>query len=371
MKILVTGAGGFIGKNLVSTLRQYSYFTVLEYHHCLGNELLEHYCSEADFVFNLAGVNRSGEDVDFYEGNKIFLERMITYLKKHKNYCPIVLSSSIQAILPNSYGMSKLAGEKVCRQYSSSTGARVYIYRLPNVFGKWCRPNYNSVVATFCHNIARGIPIEIHDANAVINLVYIDDVVNTWLDILKGVLPLEEKGICYISQLFKIKVGYLAERLNFFAECRKNLHLPECLTGGFDKKLYNTYLSYLPGERLSYPLLMHSDDRGSFTEMIRTANRGQFSVNVSRPNITKGNHWHSDKNEKFIVVSGKGIIRLRKIGTDEVFEYCVSGDKIEVVDIPPGYTHNISNIGDCDMVTFMWCDECYNKENPDTYYEEV
>lgn len=369
MKILITGAKGFVGKNLAAELKNQQYTDLYEYDIDTDPKLLDEYTKDCEFVFHLAGVNRPKEQKEFMEGNFGFTSSLLDSLKKNGNACPVMISSSIQAALDNPYGQSKKAGEELLRAYGQETGAKVLIYRFPNVFGKWCRPNYNSVVATFCYNISRGLPIQIHDPETTLNLVYIDDVVEELLHALSG----EENqtgDYCSVAVTYTVKLGEIANLLHHFKESRHTLSVPN-MANAFEKKLYSTYLSYLPTDDFSYPLKMNSDARGSFTEIIRTADRGQFSVNVAKPGITKGNHWHHTKNEKFLVVSGKGLIQFRKIGTDEVIEYPVSGDRLEAVDIPTGYTHNIINVGDTDLVTFMWANEAFNPDKPDTYFEKV
>jgi UDP-2-acetamido-2,6-beta-L-arabino-hexul-4-ose reductase len=369
MKILVTGANGFVGKNLVCELRNRGYEDLYLYDIDTEESLLDSFTKDCEFVFHLAGVNRPEEEKEFMEGNFGFTSTLLASLKKHKNTCPILITSSIQAVLDNPYGKSKKAGEDLLFSYGDETGAPVYVYRLPNVFGKWCRPNYNSAVATFCYNIARDLPIKVNDPGVVMNLVYIDDVLEAFLCALKGDV-VKEDGFCKVSTVHTVKLGRIVELLKGFRESRTTLSVPN-MANSFEKVLYSTYLSYLPEDRFSYPLKMNSDNRGSFTEIIRTAERGQFSVNISKPGITKGNHWHHTKNEKFLVVSGKGLIQFRKIGTTEVIDYHVSGENLEVVDIPPGYTHNIINLGDEDMVTFMWANEPFNPDKPDTIFEKV
>jgi UDP-2-acetamido-2,6-beta-L-arabino-hexul-4-ose reductase len=391
MKILVTGAKGFVGRNLIARLNNIkegkdktsplsSDITLFEYDIDTDESLLDGYCREADFVLHLAGVNRPQNEEEFLSGNFGFTSRLIELLRKHGNTCPLMISSSIQAQRDNPYGLSKKAGEDAVRAYGRETGASVLIYRFKNIFGKWCRPNYNSAVATFCHNIAAGLPIEVSSREAVVNLVYIDDVVNELIAALAGKEHREasgegdgesgEGGFCFVPESYAKTLGEIVDLLYSFKEMRSNLSVPN--TGDlFEKKLYSTYLSYLPKDGFSYPLRMNRDDRGSFTEIIRTADRGQFSVNISKVGIVKGNHWHDTKNEKFVVVSGRGVIRFRKHGETEIIEYFVSGESIEVVDIPTGYTHNIENLGDTDMVTFMWCNECFNPQSPDTFFLEV
>jgi UDP-2-acetamido-2,6-beta-L-arabino-hexul-4-ose reductase len=369
MKILVTGANGFIGKNLIAELRNRKYENIFEYDRDTDSSLLDEYCKEADFVFHLAGVNRPKEKSEFMEGNFGFTSDLLDSLKKHNNTCPVMISSSIQAELNNPYGESKKAGEDLLFSYGEETGAKVLVYRFPNVFGKWCRPNYNSAVATFCHNIAHDLPIQVNDSNVVMNLVYIDDVVNELINALEG----NENKVgefCEVPVVHTITLGEIVDLIYSFKKSRENKSVPN-MSDAFTKKLYSTYLSYLPEDQFSYDLKMNVDERGSFTEFIKTPDRGQVSVNISKPGITKGNHWHHTKNEKFLVVSGTGVIRFRKIDSDEVLEYFVSGDKMEVVDIPTGYTHNIENLGDSDMVTIMWANESFDPEKPDTYYLEV
>jgi Nucleoside-diphosphate-sugar epimerases len=369
VKILVTGAKGFIGKNLISELRNQNYTDIYEYDIDTKPELLDSYLKDCAFVYHLAGVNRPKEQSEFMEGNFGFTSLLIQLLKKHGNKCPLMISSSIQAELDNPYGKSKKAGEELMFRYGEETGAKVLVYRFPNVFGKWCRPNYNSAVATFCYNRANDLPISINDRTVVMNLVYIDDVVEELIGALEQ-HPTIDGDFCKVPVVHTISLGEIADLIESFKESRNERSIPDMLNP-FTKKLYSTYLSYLPKDHFSYPLKMNCDQRGSFTEIIRTPDRGQFSVNISKPGITKGNHWHHTKNEKFVVVSGKGVIRFRKIDSDEVIEYFVSGDKIESVDIPCGYTHNIENLGDADLVTFMWANESFNPNKPDTYYEEV
>jgi len=369
MKILVTGSKGFIGKNLIAELRNRKYEDIFQYDRDTDSSLLEEYCKEADFVFHLAGVNRPKEQSEFMKGNFGFTSDLLNTLKNHNNTCPVMISSSIQAELDNPYGESKKAGEDLLFAYGKETGSKVLVYRFPNVFGKWCRPNYNSAVATFCHNIAHDIPIQINEPSVVMNLVYIDDVVNELINALERK---ENKGgeFCKVPVVHTITLGEIVDLIYSFRKSREDRSVPN-MSEAFTKKLYSTYLSYLPENHFSYDLKMNVDQRGSFTEFIKTPERGQVSVNISKPRITKGNHWHHTKNEKFLVVSGKGVIRFRKIDSDEVLEYFVSGDKMEVVDIPTGYTHNIENLGDSDMVTIMWANEPFDPEKPDTYYLEV
>ncbi|MEG2570357.1 MAG: capsular polysaccharide biosynthesis protein CapF [Clostridia bacterium] len=380
MNILVTGAKGFVGKNLISQLcniksgaaKNYSLtadLNIYEYDIDTDPSLLDKYCADCDFVFHLAGVNRPQNQNEFMTGNFGFTSTLLDCLKKHNNKAPVMISSSIQAMLDNPYGASKKAGEDLMFAYKSETGAPVFVYRFPNVFGKWCRPNYNSAVATFCNNIAHDLPITVNDRSVSMTLVYIDDVVNELINALQNDANMDGE-YCRVAIEHTITLGEIADLIHGFRASREELSIPD-MSDEFTKKLYATYLSYLPTDKLSYPLKMNVDNRGSFTEILRTADRGQFSVNISKPHITKGNHWHHTKNEKFVVVSGTGVIRFRKIDSSNIIEYFVSGDKIEVVDIPTGYTHNIENLGDTDMVTFMWCNECFNPDKPDTFFEEV
>jgi UDP-2-acetamido-2,6-beta-L-arabino-hexul-4-ose reductase len=369
MKILVTGAKGFIGKNLIAELRNRKHIDIFEYDMDTEPTLLDEYCKEADFVFHLAGVNRPKEQSEFMEGNFGFTSTLLATLSEYKNNSPIMISSSIQAELDNPYGKSKKAGEDLLFRYGKETGTKILVYRFPNVFGKWCRPNYNSAVATFCHNIAHDLTINVNDSSVVMNLVYIDDVVEELINALNGK---ENKvgDFCEVPVVHTITLGEIVDLIYSFKKSREERTVPN-MSDAFTKKLYSTYLSYLPEDKFCYELKMNVDNRGSFTEFIRTPERGQVSVNISKPRITKGNHWHHTKNEKFLVVSGKGVIRFRKIDSEEVIEYFVSGEKMEVVDIPTGYTHNIENLGDTDMVTIMWANESFDPERPDTYFLEV
>lgn len=369
MNILVTGSKGFIGKNLIVELRNRNFTNILEYSSDTSDLLLDTYCKDADFVIHLAGVNRPQDQSEYMDGNYGFTSKLIDRLKKHQNYCPILVSSSIQALLNNPYGISKKASEDLLLEYSKETGARVLVYRLPNVFGKWCKPNYNSAVATFCHNIAHNLPITMKNPDIGMSLVYIDDVVEEMINVLYGNENLNRQ-YCEISEVHEITLGEIVELIYTFKNSRESRLVPE-LSNSFVKKLYSTYLSYLPKDQFSYDLKMNVDHRGSFTEFIKSPDRGQVSVNVSKPGITKGNHWHHTKNEKFLVVSGTGVIRFRLIGTNDVIEYGVSGEKLEVVDIPVGYTHNIENLGNTDLITIMWANEYFDSNRPDTYYEEV
>ena len=380
MNILVTGAKGFVGKNLVEALKNIrdgkdkSYgidtdINIFEFDIDTDKALLSEYTKKADFVFNLAGVNRPKEESEFMSGNFGFASELLNELKKNNNTCPVMLSSSIQAALDNPYGKSKKAGEDLFFEYGKETGAKVLVYRFPNLFGKWCRPNYNSAVATFCNNVAHNLPITVNDRSVMMNLCYIDDVVSEMINALMGNETKDGK-FCKVSVVHQITLGEIVDLIYSFKESRETKMVPD-MKDTFSKKLYSTYLSYLPEDEFSYELKMNIDQRGSFTEILRTEERGQFSVNISKPGITKGNHWHNTKNEKFLVVSGKGVIRFRKIGETKVYEYFVSGDKLEVVDIPVGYTHNIENLGESDMITFMWANECFDPNKPDTFFEEV
>ncbi len=378
LNILVTGANGFVGKNLTTELRNRGYESIfLCEQDTTAQELME-FTKQCDFVFHLAGVNRPKQVEEFMEGNAGFTEELLALLEETGRKIPVLLTSSIQAELDNPYGISKRAAEEALRGYGKRQVCPVYLYRLSNVFGKWCRPNYNSVVATFCYNIAREIPISIHNPETRLELVYIDDVVEEFIRCMEEAIPAtgEKKPAdktwqeCGVPVWHSITLQELADKLQFFHESRKTLEVPN-MSDELEKKLYSTYLSYLPEDGFSYPLKMNVDERGSFTEILRTADRGQVSVNIARPGITKGNHWHHTKNEKFLVVKGEGLIQFRKIGTEKIIEYRVSGEKLEVVDIPTGYTHNIINVGTEDLVTVMWANEAFDPEKPDTWYEKV
>ena len=379
--ILITGACGFVGKNLAESLacirdgkdRTHPELDIGElYLYDIDTDpaLLPEYCKNADFVFHLAGVNRPKDTAEFMQGNFGFTSTLLDTLKTAGSKAPIMISSSIQAALDNPYGQSKKAGEDAVFAYGKENDVDVLVYRFPNLFGKWCRPNYNSVIATFCNNIANGLPITVNDRSVVLTLCYIDDLVSEMLRALAGE-PTRTGEFCEVPVTHRISLGTLADTLISFKESREKRSIAD-MSDPLTKKLYATYLSYLPPEEgFSYPLTMNVDARGSFTEVFRTEERGQVSVNISKPGIVKGNHWHHTKNEKFLVVSGKGVIRFRKVGESKVYEYFVSGDKLEVVDIPTGYTHNIENLGDGDMVTLMWANECFDPARPDTYYLEV
>lgn len=398
MKILVTGAKGFVGKNLVESLKnirdgkdRISKITIeeiYEYDLDSNTEDLESYTKDCDFVFHLAGVNRPDNDEEFMRGNFGFTSLLLDRLKRFENRCPIMISSSIQATLEgryadSEYGKSKLAGEQLIFSYGDDTGAKVLVYRFPNLFGKWCRPNYNSVVATFCNNIANDLPIHINDRNTELELLYIDDLISEMLDSLEGkehhcnysgtdAVSDPNGKYCYCPVTHKQTLGSIADSLYKFSKQPKTLLMPEIPDASFEKKLYSTYLSYLPKHKVSFPLKMNIDERGSFTELLKTNTCGQVSVNISKPGITKGEHWHHSKWEFFIVVSGHGLIQERKIGTDEIIEFEVSGDKIEAVHMLPGYTHNVINLSDTqDLVTVMWANEPFDPAHPDTYFEKV
>ena len=396
MKILVTGAKGFVGRNLCESLknirdgkdRRERYqsllpLTVYEYDIDGTREELDRYCAEADFVFNLAGVNRPKDPANFMKGNFGFASELLGLLEHHGNKCPVMLSSSAQASLEGRYagsvyGESKLAGENLFREYSERTGAPIHIYRFPNLYGKWCRPNYNSAVATFCDAVANGREFHVSDPSVELELLYIDDLVACMLELLLGNVERGESGICVARPTDRVTLGQIVELLESFRDARENISVPDQTDGGFSKKLYATFLSYYDAGSLAYPLHANCDERGSFTEFLRTPERGQVSINVSKPGVTKGNHWHHTKWEKFLVVSGEALIRLRKVGIDEegnpypVDEYHVSGDNPTVVEMAPGMTHSITNVSETDdLVTVMWANEVFDPERPDTYFEEI
>lgn len=369
MRILITGANGFVGKNLVAELENRGYKNLYLYDRENTKADLEKWTKDCEFVFHLAGVNRPEKEEEFMEGNADLTSQLIDLLEKNNNKAPIMISSSIQAEKENPYGKSKKAGEDYLIEYSQRNNIPVYIYRFSNLYGKWSRPNYNTVVATFCHNIAREIPIQVNDPNVEIAFQYIDDVVSELINCLEG-------NVTKVGQFYDVPekdtrtLGEVTDLIHSFKESRQNLEVPN-MSDSFTKNLYSTYLSFLPEDNFSYKLKMNKDNRGSFTEFLRTQDRGQVSINVSKPGITKGQHWHHSKNEKFLVVKGNGLIRFRKVDDDKVIEYPVSGDELEVVDIPTGYTHSIVNIGEEEMVTVMWVNEPFDPDNPDTYYLEV
>ncbi|WP_413480707.1 capsular polysaccharide biosynthesis protein CapF [Carnobacterium maltaromaticum] len=369
MNVLITGAKGFVGKNLVAELINYGCENIYEVDRETELEELNEFTQKCDFVFHLAGVNRPLNDAEFMEGNYEFTDKLLKLLEEHQNKAPILLTSSIQAELDNPYGKSKRAGEDILFSYSEKNKVPVYVYRLDNLFGKWSRPNYNSVVATFCYNIARNIELKIDNPETILSLCYIDDVLKEFIQAFEG-RGTNKNTFYYVPVSYKKKLGEISELILSFKESRTNLMIPD-MEDTFVKKMYSTYLSYLPVDDFSYDLLMNEDNRGSFTEFIKTKNSGQVSINISKPGITKGNHWHHSKNEKFLVVKGEGIIRFRKIDTDAVTEYRVSGSKLQVVDIPVGYTHSIVNVGIEEMVTVMWVNEIFDKNYPDTYFMEV
>jgi len=367
--VLITGSNGFVGRNLAVSLAQRKDVKVVGFDIDDDQAALSSLVAGADFIYHLAGVNRPRNVEEFATGNAGLTQTIVSLLEGSGKVTPLLISSSTQAAQDNPYGISKRAAEEAVFAYGRQTGAPVYVYRLPNVFGKWCRPNYNSAVATFCNNIANDIPILINDAAVTMSLVYIDDVVHEFISALDGKVH-KRDSFCQVHPVHSITLGEIADLIRSFKASRTERSIPN-MSDPFTKKLYSTYLSYLPKDSFSYPLKMNIDDRGSFTEFIKTIDRGQVSVNISKPGITKGNHWHHTKNEKFLVVSGRGVIRFRKVGGEETMEYRVSGEKLEVVDIPTGYTHNISNIGETDMVTVMWCNEPFDPEKPDTFFEAV
>ena len=371
--ILITGAGGFVGKNLVATLRTAGYTDLMLFEKDDTPETLTDYCRRAAFVVHLAGINRPTDPSEFYTGNAGLTDTLLADLEAAGNTAPVLVTSSTQAELDNDYGKSKRQAEEAIFAHRRRTGATVYVFRMPGVFGKWCRPNYNSVVATFCHNVAHGLPIQVRDSAFSLPLVYIDDVVACILAAFDGQVMMDRSAtpICHMHPIHEVTLGRLAELIQGFAAGRTSLAVPDLAPGSFEKELYSTYLSYLPSDQFSYPLEMHTDNRGSFTEFLRSPERGQVSINISHPGIVKGNHWHHTKNEKFLVVKGEGVIRFRNIFSREVIEYHVSGDKLEVVDIPCGYTHNIENVGTEDMVTVMWANEAFDPDHPDTFFEPV
>ena len=411
MNILVTGAAGFVGRNLVENLKnirdgknrtkpKLSIKEIYEYDRNNTLEQLDKWCEKADFIFNLAGVNRPQDPKEFKEGNFGFASTLLNALKKHENKCPVMLSSSLQATLAgrfgsSEYGLSKRDGEELFFSYAAETGATVYVYRFPNLVGKWVRPNYNSAVGTFCNNIANDLPITVNDPSVELEMLFIDDLIDEMYDAMEGnphraeypktgevvdgikydgltPHPCESGRYCYAPITHKATLGQIVDLLHTFHDQPKNLIMPTIPNGSFEKKLYSMYLSYLPKDKVSFDLKMNCDDRGSFTELLKTTDHGQFSVNISRPGITKGQHWHNTKWEFFIVVAGHGLIQERKIGTDEVIEFEVSGEKIQAVHMLPGYTHNIINLSEKDnLVTVMWANEIFDPNHPDTYFEKV
>ena len=397
MNILITGAKGFVGRNLVETLktirdgknrtRALKIDEIYEYDIDTDPALLDEYCAKANFVFNLAGVNRPQNPEEFMQGNFGFASTLLDTLNKYNNTCPVMISSSIQATCigryDSDYGRSKKAGEELVFTYGAETGANVLVYRFPNLFGKWCRPNYNSAVATFCNNIANDLPITVNDRNIQLELLYIDDLVEEMLDALEGkehrcefdgidTVLCDDGKYCAAPITHKVTLGEIVDLLGQFKAQTGTLVMPEIPLGSFAKKLYSTYLSYLPKEKVAFPLKMNVDERGSFTELLKTEKCGQFSINISNPGITKGQHWHHTKWEFFIVVAGHGLIQQRKIGSDEVLNFEVSGDKIEAVHMLPGYTHNIINLSDTEnLVTVMWANEQFDPTHPDTFFEIV
>lgn len=368
--LLITGAAGFVGRNLAAQLRADGYQNLLLYDITSTPEELEEYTQKAAFVFHLAGVNRPRDPAEFAEGNTNFTAHLLGLLRKHQNKAVLLMSSSIQAAQDNDYGNSKRLAEAEVMRHQDINGSLVFVFRLPGVFGKWCRPGYNSVVATFCYNVAHEEPITVRDPNYEFPLCYIDDVVYSFIHTAKGNLPLGKDGFCTVHPTYTISLGNLANTIQGFRHSRTNLYIPN--TGNpFEAKLYATYLSYLPTNEFSYALNTNVNERGSFTEFLRTPDRGQVSVNMTKPGMVKGNHWHNTKNEKFLVVSGQGIIRFRRLDSEEVVEYPVSGDTPTVIDIPPGYVHNIENMGDTDMVMVIWASEAFDPARADTYTEQV
>lgn len=399
MKILVTGAKGFVGKNLVESLknikegkdRTHTNLSIEEiYCYDIDSDvsILDNACKNADFIFNLAGINRPKTNEEFMQGNYDFALELLNRLKLYNNFCPVMLSSSIQATLlgryaNSDYGISKKAGEDLFFKYAKETGAKVLVYRFPNLFGKWCRPNYNSVIATFCNNIANDLPITVNDESTELELLYIDDLIDEMISALQGrehhcefdginTLLADDGKFCAAPVTHCVTLGEIVKLLNKFHAQSTTLMMPEISNNSFAKKLYSTYLSYLPEDKIAFNLKMNEDARGSFTELLKTEKCGQFSVNISKPGITKGQHWHHSKWEFFIVVSGHGLIQMRKIGTDKVLNFEVTGEEIKAIHMLPGYTHNIINLSDSEnLVTLMWANECFDPNKPDTFFEEV
>jgi UDP-2-acetamido-2,6-beta-L-arabino-hexul-4-ose reductase len=369
MNVLVTGANGFIAKNLILELKKNKSINIYEYSKSMPKTLLDTFVKEADFIFHFAGVNRSENDTDFIEGNLEFTKVLIGFLKKHHNKSPILFTSSVQAGNNTLYGQSKLAAENLLNEFSLVEGNRIFLYRLTNIFGKYSKPNFNSVVSTFCFNISRGLPIKVDDPSRILTLIYIDDLVANFLNLLQHK---EETSPKYnnIEPTYQISLEKLVNIIYSFKNINQSLLIPD-VSNTFVKKLHSTYLTFLPEENLAYNLVMNNDHRGSFTEFFRTTNSGQVSINILKPKIVKGNHWHNTKNEKFIIVSGHGVIRLRKLNTPKIYEYYSESNNLFVVDIPPGYVHNIENLGESDMVVIIWVNEIYDKQMPDTFYLEL
>lgn len=371
MNVLITGASGFIGKNLVSKLQDNSKnnIDIFQFDRDTDLELFYNYCKKAEFIYHLAGVNRTINENDFIEGNVHFTAKLLDTLTKYNNKCPILFTSSIQAESNNSYGNSKKEVEKLLIEHSKKTGSKVFIYRLPNVFGKWCRPNYNSAIATFCHNVTRQLPISVNSKTALLNLVYIDDVIDEFTSLLEKIENSME--VFYeIPVTYLVELGEVVNLIYSFYEIRTSKTIPD-LSNVFVKKLYATYLSYLPEENFSYRIDKHEDSKGYFAELLKSKSFGQISVNKIKPGITKGNHWHTTKVEKFLVLSGEAIVRFRNLNSAVVSEYSLSGHNLEIIDIPPGYTHNVENIGKDDLIMMIWANEPFNSEKPDTFYLEV
>ncbi len=366
--VLITGANGFIGKNLIATLN--NNVEILKYGVNNTLEELKEFAQKADFVFHLAGINRPVDVSEFEKGNKGFTELLLDILKDNPRKTPVLMTSSIQAELNSPYGQSKKSAESLVFEYGKQTGAVVYIYRLPNVFGKWCRPNYNSVVATWCYNVSHGLPIQINNPETELNLVYVDDVIQEFINALNGSESRTENGFCFVPRTFLVTLNQIADNLNAFKESRETLILPS-LEGDFERFLYATYLSYLPEKEFGYELEMKHDQRGWLAEFIKSKSMGQIFISRTKPGITRGNHWHHTKVEKFLVIEGEAVIKFRQIIGKDVIDYRVTGNKLEVLDIPTGYTHSITNVGNTDVITLFWADEIFNQEKPDTYYLEV
>lgn len=368
MKILVTGSDGFIGKNLIAGLKNRGFNEIMQYEVDTDPLLLDRYTGECDFVYHLAGVNRPQNEEEYMTSNGLFTSRLLNSLQKNHNKSPVLMTSSVQAAYDNPYGKSKKAGEDLVFAHGANSGSEVYVYRLPNVFGKWCRPNYNSVVATFCWSAANALPLTVVDPDKILSLVYIDDVVEAFSSALIGAV-IKDGIFCTVKPIYEKKVGEVADLIYAFSAGRSRGQIPE-LSNGFVKKLYSTYLSYLPVDQLLYPLCMKSDARGSFTEFIRSPGCGQFSVNIIKPGVTKGRHWHSTKTEKFMVVSGSGAVRLTNLNGGEISEFQLTADTLKALEIPPGYIHSITNTGETNMVTLIWANEAFDESHPDTYYHD-